>query len=177
MTYTLICKLREAAAVKRYHTKRTIRTQNLADHTYGILQIILAVDPQPSLNLIKAAMHHDLAEVLTGDIPAPAKRMFPDLREALQSAEHSDGQLSPVFELTDDEQALLKWADTAELCFWCLEEYLMGNRLAFNTFATGVNYLMEQSLVYQVYLHAREVRDELLTVSDKCAKEIFNVSR
>jgi 5'-deoxynucleotidase YfbR-like HD superfamily hydrolase len=119
---------RDAGAVKRYHTHRTLREQNVAEHSYGVLMLVLQVEPTASQHLIKAVCHHDLPELMTGDIPAPAKRAHPAMDTYLEEFEAS---LEPLYFshdwLSEEERALLKWADTMELVLWCLEEWRMGN--------------------------------------------------
>jgi 5'-deoxynucleotidase YfbR-like HD superfamily hydrolase len=119
---------RDAGGVKRYHTQRTIRTQTVAEHSFGVCMLIRQVQPDCSRTLLFAALHHDLPELMTGDIPAPAKRAHPQMDTYLEEFEAS---LHPLYFntafLTAEEAALLKWADTMELVLWCLEEWRMGN--------------------------------------------------
>lgn len=120
---------RDAGAVTRYHTQRTIRRQTVAEHSFGVCMLIRQVWPDCSRNLLFAAMHHDLPELMTGDIPAPVKRAHPQMDTYLEEFEAS---LHPLFYDTvfmdAEELALLKWADTMELVLWCLEEFRMGNK-------------------------------------------------
>lgn len=123
---------RDAGAVTRYHTKRTLRTQTVAEHTFGMLmlvkQVTNGVHGHNSLHVLyEAILHHDLPELFTGDIPAPIKRSHPELGPLMESVEEG---LTPLYQgiaLTAEECALLKWADRMELVLWCLEEHRMGN--------------------------------------------------
>jgi 5'-deoxynucleotidase YfbR-like HD superfamily hydrolase len=132
---------RDAGNVRRYHTQRTLRQQTVAEHSFGVLMLVLQVEPIVSLHLIKAVCHHDLPELMTGDIPAPAKRAHPQMDTYLEEFEAS---LEPLYYdtqwLNHDEQALLKWADTMELVLWCLEEWRMGNH------TTGMGDMVRRGL-------------------------------
>lgn len=121
---------RDAGGVRRYHTQRTLRSQTVAEHSFGICMLIRQVWPDCSRAMLFAALHHDLPELMTGDIPAPAKRAHPEMDAYL---EHFEQSLHPLYYDTEfmgaEELAVLKWADTMELVLWCLEEYRMGNHM------------------------------------------------
>jgi 5'-deoxynucleotidase YfbR-like HD superfamily hydrolase len=119
---------RDAGAVKRYHTQRTLRPQSVGEHSFGVLMLIRQLHPDCSRELVWTALHHDLPELMTGDIPAPAKRAHPEMDTYLEEFESSLAPLYYAAQMMDPEEALLlKWADTMELVLWCLEEYRMGN--------------------------------------------------
>lgn len=68
-----------AEDVKRWTIVNTTRNQSLAEHTFNVIAIsrdlcrrLKKVDDQA----IKYAFDHDLDEILTGDIPTPAKKMM-----------------------------------------------------------------------------------------------------
>lgn len=69
--------LLRAGDVKRWTIVRTIVNQNVAEHTFNVAMIsrklatILDIDDGP---VIKAALEHDLDEIMTGDMPSPVKR-------------------------------------------------------------------------------------------------------
>lgn len=138
-----ISLLRDAGAVKRYHTQRTLREQTLATHSFGVMQLILHVDPEASGNLLRAAMFHDLPEYLTGDIPAPIKRNSPRLAVMLEEIEAGAGILAPRWDLDQRETCLLKWADTMELLLFSLEELAMGNQYSALCIKHGIQWIAE----------------------------------
>ena len=125
---------RNAGAVIRYHTVRTIRQQTLADHQWNVVMILLWVFPEAPSHLLRAALMHDLPEYHTGDVPATAKWGHEPLAAALEAAECDAwgmlGVTDPVAGLAPDEKCLLKFCDGAELVLWCMEEGRMGNRFA-----------------------------------------------
>ena len=109
-----------AGRVVRYHAAPVDRKQTVAEHTWGVLAILYEItDPSPAL--IEAAIFHDIAEVYTGDVPAPVKKaskqvkqIFDDLEEdALAEMEVS------LPKLTREEQRYLKIADCLEGLHYC----------------------------------------------------------
>lgn len=82
----------------------------------------------PSPNLIKTALMHDCAEVVTGDTPYTAKRASLDLKRALDAMElrfTQDNQLEVI--LFEPEKLYLKTCDMLELVWFCREQIDMGN--------------------------------------------------
>jgi len=122
--------LYRAGNVERFHTMSTHKRQTLADHSWGVLMIIAHVSDGPvGHQLMGAALCHDLAESVTGDVPYTAKRASGELVEALSAVEMQfDRDFDIVYKLTEEEVDLLRWADMMELMMYCLGEYEMGNK-------------------------------------------------
>ena len=144
---------RDAGAVKRYHVKRTHRTQTIAEHTFGMLMLVKQVTEgqgeyglQSRATLYEAILHHDLPELMTGDVPAPIKRVHPELGPLMDSIEQDLYPLYRDYTLTQEESALLKWADRMELVLWCLEEFRMGNTYTKPTVARGLGWILASYL-------------------------------
>jgi 5'-deoxynucleotidase YfbR-like HD superfamily hydrolase len=143
---------RDAGAVKRYHVKRTHRIQTIAEHTFGMLMLVKQVIQLSDVPfartalLYEAILHHDLPELFTGDIPAPIKRVHPELGPLMDSIEEELKPLHQDFDITAEEGALLKWADRMELVLWCLEEYRMGNTYTKPTVARGLGWILAARL-------------------------------
>lgn len=136
-----ICLKREAAAVKRWHTARTQRMQTLAEHSYGVAMLAQELDPQCRKQVLMAALWHDLPEYITGDAPAQAKRLAPQLAVVLEEMERGCGELYRDFQLTVYEEHLLKFCDTMELVLWSLEEVLLGNTYALDPVKKGILWM------------------------------------
>jgi 5'-deoxynucleotidase YfbR-like HD superfamily hydrolase len=149
---------RDAGAVKRYHVKRTHRTQTIAEHTFGMLMLIKQVDPACTKNLYNAVLHHDLPELFTGDIPAPIKRVHPELGPLMDSIEEDLNPLYQDFQITMPEAVLLKWADRMELVLWCLEEVRLGNSYCRPTVARGLGWILAAKMPD----NAQELTDEVV---------------
>ena len=127
--------LRDAGAVKRSHTLRTLFERNVAEHSWGVAMLVRQVYawadigvPPPSRVLL-AALCHDLSEYVTGDLPATAKRDYPKLKAAANDATTIwEQDLGLRYELTVAEQDLLLWCDRMEFALYALEEVTAGNR-------------------------------------------------
>jgi 5'-deoxynucleotidase YfbR-like HD superfamily hydrolase len=108
----------KAGKVTRWHTKGDIPPQSIADHSWGVAMLIMAYHPRPSIELIQAALVHDLGEIYTGDIPYSAKLRWPDFRDLLAKKEKDamDDLGASVYmtQLLPGEKAWLKWADQEE---------------------------------------------------------------
>ena len=74
-------------AIKRYHTLEIIGEQSVASHSWGVAMILQYLDPNVSKEAILRALTHDVAELFTGDVPAPVKWDNPDLVEVLKRIE------------------------------------------------------------------------------------------
>lgn len=126
--------LRFAGLVKRYHTWPVLREQTVADHTWHVLRIYDKLFGLSSVDLVRAALYHDIGEVRTGDAPFPVKRDNPDLKAAYNRVEreHRVGLLTydPEQLVSDDEIRKLKICDLVEMWEFGMEETLMGNNLA-----------------------------------------------
>lgn len=113
-----------AGKVKRYHTWNLIHSQDIGNHTYGVLQIARAVHPDISLEMMMAILDHDGPELRTGDLPYPTKR-YKDIGSQVTEIEQ---KFIATIPLSDLEFKILKWADMAELLVYLLYELEMGNK-------------------------------------------------
>lgn len=132
----------KAGDVKRYHTVARLKEQTIAEHSWGVLAIVLYLEPNPSRQLISAAVFHDVAESRTGDVPATfkwANRNFADSLEAHET--NINREMGINYELTERELAILKVADLSELVLHNVRELMMGNRYAAAIIARGMEAL------------------------------------
>lgn len=122
--------IREAAAVKRCHVVRTIGEHTIAEHSYHVAMLCWKLcDMEPSANLLKAALFHDLAEVVTGDIPATMKWSSPEMRDLIDGEEYKFNRINKLeISLSQQEELVLKWADGLELAWFCVDQLMLGNR-------------------------------------------------
>ena len=130
MTLSHHNRIRLGGSVKRFHTWRTVGEQTVAAHSWGVLAIILAIEPEASAALLRRAVYHDLAEYDTGDIPSTAKWASPELKTLLDRLEDrfnhiynfpGDETLTPV------ERDILKLADWIEMLWYSYEQAMLGN--------------------------------------------------
>lgn len=134
--------------VTRYHTVTTLVKETVGHHSHGVALIALLLQPNASRQLLMAALFHDLAEHLTGDIPSPAKRelgvgaRIDELEARLMKGA---GIIMPV--LSEDEQRVLKLADLAQGALYCAREIQMGNSRMQVVFDRYIAYASEMILV------------------------------
>ena len=121
--------LREAAAVERMHTMRTIGEYTVGHHSFNMLAMLRLVWPDAPRNLIWAIIEHDIPERLTGDILATAKwagvvRKDPEFEDKLIAAIVGD---SSCLRLGAELKSWLKGLDILEFVFYCRDQISLGN--------------------------------------------------
>lgn len=129
------------ADVKRYHTLLTLQSETVGHHSHGVAMLCLLLDPQASRRLLIAALTHDLAEHVTGDIPSPAKREYgigDQVNELEQRLLNSVGLGVPM--LYHYEARTLKLADILQGMLFCARELSLGNRRMRAVFNNYVSY-------------------------------------
>jgi len=114
--------------VKRYHTVTTLREETVGHHSHGVAMLCTLIKPDAQADLLKAALLHDLAEAVTGDIPSPAKREYGigEQVEELEKRLLSGAGLRFPF-LSAEDKRVLKLADIAQGALFCLREIELGN--------------------------------------------------
>lgn len=135
---------REAFDVERCHTHPHLLRYSVGHHSAGVASLVIqtwlsAWAELPRAELITAALYHDGAELVTGDLPSPTKTL---LDGALDKVEERVGYFlcDHAATLEPQEQEWLEAADAVELFLWCLEEVFMrGNR----TFIGWVHYYLD----------------------------------
>jgi 5'-deoxynucleotidase YfbR-like HD superfamily hydrolase len=138
----------EAGAVRRYHAKRVTVDQTVADHSWGVIVVLmwLYYPNLPPVKLFQLAAMHDVPEAVTGDIPAPAKWRSAALSEALTLLEN---EVLSEYGLTLDDYGndpVLMFADNAELVMHCVSELRLGNRNFLQTYERGLDRMKEIAL-------------------------------
>jgi hypothetical protein len=109
-----------AGFVRRWHTNPDLghTCDRIDGHSARVARIILALHPEPTLSLIRAALIHDDGESVVGDIPYPAKigRLGTEYRAAEGKAERAIWGDAPM--LSGDDLAWLKFADRLDAYMW-----------------------------------------------------------
>lgn len=121
-----------AQDVKRWTIVRTIRDQSLAEHTFNVTMIARAIASNLGIDdtkIIKYALDHDLDEILTGDIPTPAK-------ERLKISTSYDGK--SFKECNSREASIVAMADIIEAI-----AFITDNQVGRHAHSVG-NYLMDR---------------------------------
>lgn len=135
------------AEVTRYHTLRTLQHETVGHHSHGVALLVTLLEPGARAEVLRAALLHDLAEHLTGDIPSPAKRLY-GIGEQVSTVEHSllEGAGFKLPALTPEEHRLLKLADLAHGALFCVREIGLGNRRMLEVFRRYMAYAEELNL-------------------------------
>ena len=121
-----------ANQVRRWHANPVMAGtgQTIADHQCRATQLLLALHPLASPQLIWAVLHHDVGESVVGDLPQPFKVAFPDLAAdhaaaETEALERVTGRDFPW--LTETEWRWLKLVDRLEaaafVAFHAPQEY------------------------------------------------------
>lgn len=106
-----------ASGVTRWHIVRMVRPQSLAEHTFDVVMIaraIAAIAGVDDYEITKAALLHDLDEIVTGDIPTPTK----------DRARANGWELNDLYkgitgrELSPDESLIIHLADKLADLYW-----------------------------------------------------------
>ena len=137
--------------ITRWGLMRNSFSENLQEHSHqvAILAHALALIRRDILHLpgpdpeqcAVAALYHDAAEILTGDLPTPIKYYSPELRQAYRVVEDAAGEkllsmLPPalrvsyrdyVLEQNEAVNPIVKAADKLAAYIKCLEEQKAGN--------------------------------------------------
>jgi hypothetical protein len=154
--------VRRAGSVTRFHTARRLDNHEIAKHSWGVINIIHAVDPDARKEVLLAAQYHDVPEKVTGDLPSIVKRANPELNAAIVELEQrTHRSWGTLFELTPVETELLDFADIVELAEQSLDEVELGNRL-FWVFFLRANNIIEKMSILNRNPNAREVYRQAL---------------
>lgn len=121
-----------AGRVRRFHAQPLIGEQTVADHSWGVAMTVWQIaEDNLTKELLIAALTHDLAEVATGDTPAPAKWRWPKLKSVLEECEAEANSLLGTWRvlhtLSPAEREILKWADLFEPLQFATHQVTLGN--------------------------------------------------
>lgn len=128
---------RMVGCLKRYHTWPVVRERTLAEHSWNVCRVALAIHPSMSRDVLVYALLHDIGEGRAGDPPFPVKREHPEYGRTHAAVEEQawremviPWQLPARPTLGEFEMWVVKLADMIESWETGLEEVMRGNRLA-----------------------------------------------
>lgn len=133
--------------VTRFHAMRTIQKENVAEHSYLVAWICSMFYHNGCVPpiLLMAALQHDIAEYVVGDIPAPVKRHTPAIKVACDTIERDTlrtyGHKDYCDCLNEPQHVILKFADNAAGALYCVTEMRMGNKLIRPVYHNYLSYL------------------------------------
>lgn len=130
-TVEKMCILMRGTETKRMHTRPIISEYTVGKHSCGVAFFcMLLMGDSVNVQVLKAALLHDIAEQFTGDVPHTFKQAHIEASYLLRGAEkafeeHFD--FDAVTDLTLVERDILKAADILELMYFCVKERSLGN--------------------------------------------------
>ena len=128
--------LRLCSEVSRFGMARVLRRQSIAEHMFYVAHYAMDVAQiiqwhGNRAELLAYAIHHDLDEVITTDIPGPVKRSFGplnmDYTERLEKKWF--GVSSNEYAIDPEIKAIVKVADRIEEIMYGAVETSLGNRV------------------------------------------------
>lgn len=144
---TKLAFFNKGSEVVRYHTVHTLQRETVGHHSHGVAMLCAFIDPVASSSLLRAALLHDLAEHVTGDIPSPAKRLY-GIGDQVSRTEEDLlwGADLEIPYLSDYEKRTLKIADIAQGALFCAREIQLGNREMRTVLNRYISYAQEFDL-------------------------------
>lgn len=125
-----LVSIRMGGGVERCHTVRHLGSCSNAAHSWGVATIMYVLWPADFLRLAAYCIFHDVPEAWVGDIPAPAKKYDPTIKDATTRMEReifNQLRLPNDNDLIGEDKAKLRACDSLELYFWAREQMTMGN--------------------------------------------------
>jgi hypothetical protein len=126
---------RLAGQVVRWHTVPMLRRETVAEHSWQVARLALAICPDLPRDVLVRALMHDVGEIASGDVPFPVKANNPVLRREMDRVERS-GHLAmcipwglPSNQPIDDAWAsVLKLAEMIDMWETGAQEQVMGSQ-------------------------------------------------
>lgn len=125
-----VVEILRAQHINRWTIVATTRPQSLAEHTFNTIAMFRDLCHRMSWDDVipmKAAFEHDLDEVLTGDIPSPAKAI---MRSKGMEPKELEGPQKNVDKLTEIQHKAFKAIDILESVHF-LDNFGTGQRANF----------------------------------------------
>lgn len=115
----------DGAETERYHTIRTLQRETVGHHSHGVAMFVVLLGG--SEGVLRAALFHDLAEHILGDIPSPAKKKYGIGEQVSELEEEILKAVGFNIELGDQAKRILKFADIFQGMTFCTREVKLGN--------------------------------------------------
>lgn len=144
--------LLESGEVARFHTCGGVKPQSVAEHSWGVATILLHIhecnENTEVLALLEAALLHDCAELVTGDVPFPIKKADPVLKAQLLGHEVQwEKQHDAHSQLLRHEEELLHIADCLDGMWYCCQRRRCGELQAEIPYGRWREYLLKSGLL------------------------------
>lgn len=136
-------KLNRLSDTYRYPTVVRINKESVAEHSYHTAMLVLLLSEEYAFNVALAlpmALVHDVTEIDITDVPHPVKHRFPQIRDALYTAELELSRELPIsvkrpfqflaLDVDDEdnvEQMIVHFADALSCLIYSDSEVKLGN--------------------------------------------------
>lgn len=131
--------IREGGNIQRFHTRKMIQRQDVAQHSFNAALIAESIAKDSNeADTHRVVMHmllHDIPELGIGDTPGHIKAHCPQLKAELDDVEvewaedhFSERHLEFMYGINPTEAIICKFADLAECALMGIEEMEMGNK-------------------------------------------------
>jgi 5'-deoxynucleotidase YfbR-like HD superfamily hydrolase len=119
----------DGSQVSRFHTVPMTQRETVGHHSSIVAGLLLLIWPdEVSVPLLQHAIFHDTAEVVTGDLPSPAKRLMDRAKlDEFEASVYLTAGLR-LDELSNRDKLKLKVADILAGIYACVHEINMGNQ-------------------------------------------------
>lgn len=129
---------RQAGVINRFHSKRLLFPQTIAEHCYHVATLAMELSQNvEEINrerILLYSINHDSAEVFTSDVSGACKAAYPELKKTLDEIEKTwikencpqYIQDSFIY-LNQKEKLIVKIADLTDGLYTSLVEMRMGN--------------------------------------------------
>lgn len=113
--------------VRRFHTHDMNTEVRNSEHGWGVALLLMTCYPECTRKDLFYAMTHDCSEILTGDIPSPAKHSQPALKKVFKRSEQEFNNACGID--TPDQYMLhcIKICDYIDMIVHCYREAGLGN--------------------------------------------------
>lgn len=167
--------------VVRKHTMENIRAENVGEHTWGVVGLIMCCWPNVPTRVLFAAQYHDAGEIATGDMPGPTKWANPVLEAEMERLEKTKlEEILPkhiwqfMKEMNECDWAVIEFFDRIEFCLSMARERKLGNTYAMFYFGRSLEKAMRTWAENEDDFRAK---DPVLHGSmDNCINEIQEIA-
>jgi 5'-deoxynucleotidase YfbR-like HD superfamily hydrolase len=144
-----VLAIREGGHVKRCHTFPIAGEYTVASHTFNAAALLVFLNPDCNMDMVKTILTHDVAERWTGDLPAPIKWYSEGLKEELNIIEdHINQTFGWHKKHIGDELAWIKGVDALEFMMFCMDQERLGNRNIESRLGAIAQYMVENSYMF-----------------------------
>lgn len=141
-----VIAIRDAGKVERVHTLPHHGSYSIAAHSWQAAMLLYLLWPDRFKQLVIHALAHDIPEHITGDVPAPMKKVLNERTTLFRDFE--DNILRryglPINALPKEDQDRLRACDYLEFYMWCRDQLHLGNKFVENALGE-ISWYLDQA--------------------------------